>query len=315
MTPIRLLLNSGFSGANAFLAIALQQGLFRDAQLDLRCTPGRGAYTAAQRLVPEGFDAAYGDLNALIELAATEPAQDLPVAVLLVHPRAPSTITVARDGPVRGAADLAGRSVVGHASDVALRTFPVYARTAGLAPGAVALRTSDAVMAKLLADMLQGASDGVFGYMTTHTAALAGIGRDAATCVRFLPYRDVCPDLMGSALMVAPPLARDQPQVVAALVRVVLAGIELARTYPAAALDAVIACNPAADRAIEGERWRGTLHGDMAEAPGGHGLGGGVDEARLSRAIASMALAFGWAQAPAAARVFTPAFLPRERAA
>ena len=69
------------------------------------------------------------------------------------------------------------------------------------------------------------------------------------------------------------------------------------------------------DRAIEEERWRGTLHGDMADAPGAQGLGGGVDEARLSRAIASMALAFGWPQPPPAARVFTPAFLPRERAA
>lgn len=43
MTAIRLLLNSGFTGANAFFAIADARGLFREAGLDVAFTPGRGA--------------------------------------------------------------------------------------------------------------------------------------------------------------------------------------------------------------------------------------------------------------------------------
>ena len=82
MTPLRLLLNSPFTGANAFIALAEQRGLYRAAGLEMQYTSGHGAYTAASRLADEGlFDAAYGDLNALIELAAQRPHDDLPVAV------------------------------------------------------------------------------------------------------------------------------------------------------------------------------------------------------------------------------------------
>jgi NitT/TauT family transport system substrate-binding protein len=315
MTPLRLLLNSSFSGANAFLAIALRQGLFRRAGLDVACTPGRGAYTAAQRLMDEGFDAAYGDVHALVELVATRPLGALPLAVLMVHQSAPSTITVARDGPIRCAADLSGRSIVGHASDVALRTFPVFARQAGLAPTAVAVRTAEAGMATLLGDLLAGHSDAVFGYVTTHTAVLAGTAVDAAAAVRFLPYRDVCPDLYGSALMVAPHLVREQPQVVAALVQVVMQGIAQAQAHPAEAIDAVLALQPDADRTIERARWHGTSHADMAAASGAPCRTGDVDDARLARGITSMAQALQWPDTPDVRRVFTRAYLPGPAAA
>ena len=108
MTTIRLLLNSGFTGANAFLAIAQAQGIFQAAGLDVEFTPGRGAYTAAQRLADEGFDAAYGDVNALIELAAQHPQDDLPKAVLMVHQQTPAVISVARAGTIQRASDLQG---------------------------------------------------------------------------------------------------------------------------------------------------------------------------------------------------------------
>ena len=130
MTTIRLLLNSDFTGANAFFALAEARGMFRDLGLDIGFTPGRGAYTAAERLATEPFDAAYGDLNALIALAAGS-ADVLPVGVFMVHEHAPSTITVSAGGPIRGPGDLAGRKLIGHRTDVALRKFPAIALSTG----------------------------------------------------------------------------------------------------------------------------------------------------------------------------------------
>lgn len=348
MTPLRLLLNSPFTGANAFIALAEQRGLYRAAGLEMQYTSGHGAYTAASRLADEGlFDAAYGDLNALIELAAQRPHDDLPVAVCVLHQCAPSCITVLRDGPVRSAADLAGKRIVGHASDVALRTFGAYARSAGLDPAAVRIETMDAPMAELLQALQEGRCDAVFGYVTTHTAAFAasaagraqtratGAGQptdvtavlradagaqphsDATTVLRFLPYRDVCPALYGSALMVAPQRLREQPDAVAALVRATLDGIVAAQAAPEAAIDAVLLRSPQAERGIEMQRWLGTLHGDIGWVAGAAraiALPGDASEQRLAAGIACLAAASGWRDRPRPWQVFTPAFLPHAAA-
>ena len=65
-----MLLNSGYSRANAWFPLAEDRGHFRRAGLEITFTAGRGAYTAAPRLAAEPFDAGYGDINALIEVAA-----------------------------------------------------------------------------------------------------------------------------------------------------------------------------------------------------------------------------------------------------
>ena len=311
MTPVRLLLNSGFTGANAFFALAQAHGLFREAALDVRFTPGRGAYTAASRLVQEGFDAAYGDVNALIEMAARNPSEDLPIAIFMAHQHAPSCIAVARAGPIHRPADLAGRRIVGHASDVALRTFAAYARSAALASDAVQIDTSDAGMAELLLGMLDGKTDAVFGYTTTHTAALAGARLAAGDVVRFLPYRDVCVALYGSALMASPQFIRDHPAALVQLLGATRAAMVAAHAQPQAAIDAVLSLNPQADRQIEGERWQGTLTGDMGWPPGmpggWEGLGD-VENQRLAAAIENLSAAFGWLHTPTTQRVFTRRF-------
>ncbi len=311
MTPVRFLLNTAFSGANAFLALADRRGLFRDAGLDITFTPGRGAYGIAQRLVDEGFDAAYGDLSGLIELAAHSAADAAfaPIAVMAVHQGSPCAVTVARAGPIRCAADLAGATLVGHANDVALRTFAAFAQSAGLAPSSVNIKTDERGMAVLLQDMLAGKADGVFGYVTTHTAALAGVGLRAADCVRTLPYRDICPDLPGSGLMAACGFVAAQPQAVAGLVGAVRTAIAQAQAEPQAAIEAVLALNATADASIELERWIGTLRGDMACRSAVAADFGDLDPQRLDRSIALLTGAYGWPRTPVAGQILTRRFL------
>lgn len=309
MVPVRLLLNSALSGANAFVALAEAQGLFRAEGLALTCVPGHGAYTAAARLLEGGFDAAYGDIHALVELAASRAPDGLPLAVCMVHQNTPATITVPFDSPIRRASELAGCRIVGHASDVALRLFPVYAHAAGLAPGAVSLATSESAMADLLSDMLDGRSQAVFGYVTTHRAALAARGVDAGA-VRFLRYRDRCPDLYGSALMVSPQLLRDAPHAVRALVHVFVRAMALAQADPRAAIEAVCVRNPGAVAAVESERWAGTWRDDISPAAGSWATAGSADPDRLDRALQAMALCMGWQRVPSASMVFSPRFLP-----
>lgn len=309
MTALRLLLNSAFTGANAFFALADADGSLAAAGLELEFTPGRGAWTAAARLADGEFDLAYGDLNALVALAATRPREDLPKAVCVVHQHAPSVVAVARAGAIGVMADLAGKRIVGHASDVALQTFAVVARATGLRLDSVAIDTSTASMRELLQDMLAGRSDAVFGYATTHTAALAGAGLRADQQLRFLGYRDVSPALYGSALMASARLVREQPLVLSALVHVLRASVAAAMARPVAALDAVMERVPAATRAVEAERWQGTLTGDMGlrAAPG---VGwGDFDDQRMQAGMRDLAQARAWPTVPQVHHVLTRRFL------
>ena len=121
-----MLLNSGYSGANAFFLLAQDKGYFKDAGVELTFTPGVGAYTAAERMIKEGFDIGYGDINALIEAVSEDPVGS-PVAVYMVFNSTPSALVVRAEGPVQLPYDLLGRRVVGRSSDVALHTFGVYA--------------------------------------------------------------------------------------------------------------------------------------------------------------------------------------------
>lgn len=309
MTALRLLLNSPLSGANLFFALGQTDGSFRAAGLDLALTPGRGAWTAAGRLLHEGFDLAYGDIHALVHLAQRKPTADLPQAICALHQHAPTVIAVPQRSAIRTPAQLRGARIVGHASDVALQTFAPFARAAGIDAAAVEVRTSDQTMAELLRDLLAGRHDAVFGYASTHTAALATLGLDADRELHFLHYRDICPRLYGSALMASAALLRDAAGPLADLVQVLRAKVEQAQRHPELALDALQTLAPGLDRAIEARRWAITCRDDMglATAPGSGW--GRFDVQRLAGAIADVAAGCGWDQVPAATRIATPGCL------
>jgi len=300
----RMLLNSSFSGPQAWFFLSQDKGYLREEGIEVEFTPGLGAYTAAPRIVPDGFDAGYGDINSLIEVVAANPEQ-APIAVYMMFNAAPTTIVVAADGPIKSPRDLEGHTIGGHPTDVALRTFPAFAKLTGVDASAVKIVTSGESMRVLVEEMLAGRADGVFGYVTTQTAAITA-GIDPAARLRFISYPDYVPDLYGSALMVNRQLLRDDPKAVSGLVRALNAALIDIVKDPDAAIEVVARYNPEINKQAE----RARLEGEMA---GGEGktLGiGAVDEARLARSIALIAETNKLPRVPGPGEVFTPDFLP-----
>lgn len=279
-TALRMLLNSGYSSVNAWFCLAEDRGYLNDAGVRLTFTAGRGAYTAAGRTADEGFDIGYGDVNALVERVASAPDR-APIAVYTLFNRSPSVVAVPAESPVRSVADLAGRHVRGHATDVALQTFPALAARTGVDARRVRISTSEVGMRELVAGMVAGESDAIFGYESTIAAALVGIGQ-AVTRVRFLHYRTLVPELYGSALMVARRLVREQPALVAGLVRAVNRGVADVIADPDAAIAAVRRRDPALVVAAERDRLARTLAGEMGHADGQRLGLGAIDDARFA---------------------------------
>lgn len=309
LMPVRLLLNTSYSGPQAWILLAEDLGYFAREGLKVEMTPGAGAYTAAPRMAAEGYDFGYGDIHALVELAAREPER-APVAVFAAFNASPSTVAVDAEGPVRTPKDLEGRQIIGHDSDVALRTFGAFCKQAGVDAARVRVNGSWGGMAGMVEQML-GSDEvhGVFGYVSTLAAALAAARPALARRVRYLKYAEHAPDLYGSALFASRRMLGQQPQAVRGMVHAFNAGLVTLQRDLDAGITAVLK-RSGSRRDVEMLRLKTTLEIEMAH-PEGRRLGlGDIDPARLGRAISLMTETRALPRVPALDDVFVRDFLP-----
>lgn len=310
LKPVRMLLNTSVSGPQAWFFLAQDRGYFADEGFDVTFTAGSGAYTAAPRLMGDRFDIGYGDINSLVEVASANP-NDAPVGVFAMFNASPSTIAVRADSDILTPHDLDGKSLVGHASDVALRTFGAFCQSTGVDQSKVQIGSSDGGFSRMLSSMLSGqGADGVFGYVSTISSALAQGERDRNHLLRHLAYADHVPDLYGSTIMATRKMLRDDPVAIAALVRAVNRGVRDTVADPAAGIDAVLRRRPNTNRNAQTLRLQRTLDIEMGHAEGA-ALGiGAVDPERLARSIALIAHTNGLSRTPDLESVFDDRFLP-----
>lgn len=305
---VRFLLNSGFSGANAWFLLAEQRGYFRDEGIEIEFVPGRGAFTAAGRMVEEGFDAGYGDIQAAYEQAAKAPGQ-APVGVYMVMDRSPSVIILPAASPVKTAEQLAGLTITGHATDVALNTFEQYASRTGLDPASVRIVANDGNWKVLIGLLDAHASDALFGYLSTSSAAIRTAGGDVAARLRFLKFRDAVPELYGSALMLSPQLLRERPDVARGLVNAVNRGVMDALCAPEAAIDALVGHDPAQNAGVELGRLLDTVDDMGGRALVAQGVGD-IDRARMLAGLKLTAATRRLPREPSVEEVFDRSLLP-----
>lgn len=308
-TSLKMLLNSGYSGANAFFLLAEDKGYYKDAGVELAFTTGAGAYTAPERMMKEGFDVGYGDVNALIETVSRDPQQS-PVAVYMMFNNSPSVLAVKAGGRVELPYDLVGRTLVGHASDVALNTFGIFAALARIDPQEMTITTTEASMGSMLRDLVAGKCDAVFGYNSTIRAAAAAEKIDADKELKFFKYEDLISDCYGSAIMVRRSLLQQSPQLVRGLLRAVTRGLKDAILQPDAAMDALAKRDPKIDRAIEKARFQNTLDGEMAHVEGQRIGIGDFDEGRLATSVVYNVEARRLQRIPGILEVFNRDYLP-----
>lgn len=307
--PLKMLLNSGYSGANAFFLLAQDRGYFKDAGVEVIFTPGVGAYTAAERMIKEGFDVGYGDVNALIEAVSRDP-QEAPVAVYMMFNNSPSVLVVKQGGRVELPYDLVGRKLLGHPTDVALNTFGIFAALARVDPQEMTITTTDASMGSMLKDLVAGKTDAVFGYNSTIRAAAAAEKIDADKALKFFKYEDLMSDCYGSAIMVRRSLLDQSPAQVRGLLKAVTRGLRDAILQPDAAMDALAKRDPKIDRAIEKARFQNTLDGEMAHVEGQRIGIGDIDEGRLATNIVQNVEIRKLQRVPGIFEVFNRGYLP-----
>jgi NitT/TauT family transport system substrate-binding protein len=307
---LRMILNTFTSGPQAWFFVAAERGYLRDEGIELDFTDGDTAANAVPRVASGEFEVGYGDMNALIELAAAG-GEAQAVAVFATFNASPYTIAVPAASTIRTPADLAGRTLGSHPNDAAMRMLPEFALKTGLDAARVGIDISPLPHPQMLDLMVREQRwDGMFGFVNTLRAAAIEANIDSDRELRFLEYRHHVPDLYGSVLLVTRRLLDTEPNLVAGLVRAVNRGLADTIADIDAAIDAVVRRNPAIDRAANHARLAGTLALEMSH-PEGARLGiGDLDDARLARAIALIVAAKHHPRTPTPGELFTRRLLP-----
>ena len=302
---VKVLLNTGLSGPQSFLFLAADA--LAGEGIVLEFSPGSGANNTAPRMIPEGYDVGFGDVNALADMVARGVAHT-PLAVFNVFPASPNAVAVKASGPVLSPKDLAGRTVISHPTDTALHTFPAYARAAGIDPASVKIIRSSESMGDFVKQVIAGSYDGAFGWANTlrYSARLAQVSING---ISFLRFRDLLPDLHGGFIMVSPAFAAANPSIVRALLAAAREGIAKAKADPDAAMAALAKRLPGVDLAAHRERMLGTFQFEM-DHPDVAKVGvGKVDSARFARSMTQLSAALNWPRTPSVNDIYSARYI------
>ena len=305
-TKLKVVLNWKYQGPQGMFFLADDRGYFKAEGIEVQLDQGNGS-GGVPALVGNGtYDVGFGDMNALIEMAAKKP-DDAPVAVYVMYNQPPFAIAVKADGPIKTAKDLEGKSIGGPANDGALKLFPAFCKIAKIDCTGVKLSNMQPNLRENM--LMQGQVDGTFGYVNTirFSAKLAKIEESQ---IRYIKYSDYGMDLYSNVIIVPKKLAKEKPEVVKGFLRALIKGMQDSIKEPEASVASVAKREPLINLKLERERFDATFADEMNH-PEIKKIGlGSVDEERLKRSIDIMVDALALPRSPAVSEVWNGSFLP-----
>ena len=305
-TRLKLVLNWKYQGPQGMFFLADDRGYFKQEGLEVRLDQGNGSGAAVPLVANGTYDVGFGDINALIELAARRP-EDAPIAVYVMFNQPPFTVAVKSESPIKTPKNFEGRTLGGAANDGALKLFPALCKLAKIDCTKVSITNMQPNLREQM--LMQGQVDGVFGYVNTirFSAQLMGV-QDSQ--LRFINYGDYGMDLYSNAIIVSKKLVKDNPKAVAGLLRALNRGMIDALKDRDAAVAAVAKREPLIKVPVEYDRFVQTLRDEMNHPEIAQIGLGNVNPERLKKSIDILVDANNLPRTPAVSEIFTPAFLP-----
>ncbi|WOD39521.1 ABC transporter substrate-binding protein [Nodosilinea sp. E11] len=309
LTPVKFTLSWLFQAVDAPLAIALENGYFAEAGLDVSFERGFGSADSITKIAAGQYDIGEGDMYSMIEFNEQNPNDQL-VAVAIKFNRSPFAIVTKADSEFDTPADLAGANLAAPAGDGPRRLWPVLAQEVGADPDSVEWTNVEPQLRESL--LAQGNADGISCFSISCLPVLHQKLGLPPEDLNVFYYNDYGLDLYGNALIVRRDFLEANPEVVQGFVTAYLRGLKEALADPEAALALVteVADDELFDVAIESERINIALD-RLYTSPEVDTMGiGGVDPVRLAATIDQVVEGFGLSSTPDVSDVFDDRALP-----
>ena len=307
-TTIPFALDWKFEGPAAPYFVAIDNGHFAAEGLTVEISEGAGSLDAIPKVATGAFPLGFADINSLMKFLDQNPGAPV-IAVMMVYDKPPFAMVGRKSLGIDGPKSIEGKILGAPPPDGAWAQFPIFAAENGIDMSTV---TVEPVGFPTREPMLaEGKVAAVTGFSFSATLNLKRLGVPADDLAVVL-MADNGVALYGNAIIANADFAAQNPAVVEGFLRAAAKGWKDAIAAPEAAVDALIKRNPAADKALETERLGMAIADNvLTDFVKANGMGG-IDPARMAKAIEQTKTVYQFVNAPDASLYFTDAYLPKD---